>query len=178
MDYAKKWRSGEMKLQTKTGLNSRKKQNVLIKYFDNSWKSFNELLDTPKAKDSNLNIKDLIRRYNSKKSKTLEHFLRPKRNYKTDRMSNTEMFQGCPDRLIKILESGNNKDLLEYDGGRILKVRGEFRIPGISKKSLITREIEVDENRLKKVDNQDLFMKMLFIHHISEELDVKCKMVV
>ncbi len=166
-----------MKLQTKSIKNGRNNDKWLIMYFDMDWLSIEELLDTPEGIKSGINIQVIrYRLKNKKKNKieTLEELLKPKQKYKYSKKSDTEMFSSCSSETIEILESGNNKDLLEHKGGRILKVRGKFRIPGLLKKPLITREIEIDEKKYNQSKNKEQFIKLSFMHHIADELEVDC----
>ena len=110
-----------MKLQTKTVKKGYKKACQLIRYFDKRWLSLNELLDTAEAIEANLNRDVLWQRLRKGKCKTLEEFLEPKRAYKMTKTKETDEFQGCSKELIRIMKYGTNEELLNYQGGRIVK---------------------------------------------------------
>ena len=166
-----------MDKQTSTGTEGRIKGKPLIRYFDNRWLTHFELLRTPEGIKSKLCTNGLKARIKSKNNDTLEKVLEPKREYKLTKKSNSGNFQGCPDDMIEAL-NGTNKDLLEYQGGRILKFRCHLNAPKHSKKPIISKEIEVDETKYNQIKNKKQFIQQSFIHAISNQLEVECERLV
>ena len=86
----------------------------------------------------------------------------------------TDEFEGCSEELVRILKHGTQKELLEYQGGRVLKVRGRLLVPSFRKKAIVSREIEIDEKKYEQAKDKDLFLKQSFIHAIVDELVIEC----
>ena len=130
------------------------------------WLTFAEILRTSEGIESGLCINGLKARIKTKKSDTLEKLLKPKRDYKVNKKSSKD-FLGCPDEMVEAL-SGTNRDLLNYKGGRILKIRGQF---------LVSKDVEIDEIKYNQAKDKEQFIKRSFIHAIADQLEVKCERV-